>query len=392
MSTRLTTNETLPRWKMVLKWCLRLIVLILVVVGIGRAAQRARQDLASHEQQLEVELAALERQYAELDMRAGSGDERVALDRRRAELQRQRIVWTAVSWQGLVIAGLVYVVAGVPCWLFWHQTLHALGQFPTLTESLRAYFIGHLGKYVPGKALVVVLRTGLVRSSRVTAGVAVVSVFVETLTMMAVGAAVSAVLLALAWQRAEGRAWLPWAVGLMVAAALPTVPPFFRRIVERLQPGPSRSAMHERLRGLTMRLMAAGWLWMAVSWVGMGLSLWLTVAALPGDTRSLAQRLPDLPMMIACTALAVVLGFASLIPGGFGVRELVVTSVLAPLPFMGTARALGAAVLLRLVWLVAEVLLSIILYMAIRGPDLAESTAGSGGQALAAPPTLPGAS
>ena len=29
-----------------------------------------------------------------------------------------------------------------------------------LAETLRAYYIGHLGKYVPGKAMVVILRTG----------------------------------------------------------------------------------------------------------------------------------------------------------------------------------------------------------------------------------------
>ncbi len=63
-------------------------------------------------------------------------------------------------------------------------------------NTLRAYYIGHLGKYVPGKAMVVILRTVMVRGHRVDAAVAAVSVFFETLTMMAVGAFMAAGILA----------------------------------------------------------------------------------------------------------------------------------------------------------------------------------------------------
>ena len=43
------------------------------------------------------------------------------------------------------------------------RTLRVLGQSVSLPLALRAYYIGQLGKYVPGKALVVILRAGLVR-------------------------------------------------------------------------------------------------------------------------------------------------------------------------------------------------------------------------------------
>ena len=55
----------------------------------------------------------------------------------------------------------------LPMWWFWYRTLQAFGQAPEGLSSLRAFFIGHLGKYVPGKAMVVVLRTALVRGARV---------------------------------------------------------------------------------------------------------------------------------------------------------------------------------------------------------------------------------
>ena len=71
-------------------------------------------------------------------------------------------------WQPgwLVAAGLIYLAGLLPFALFWFRVLRVLGQRPTLRETLRAYYIGHLGKYVPGKAMVVVMRTALIRSDR----------------------------------------------------------------------------------------------------------------------------------------------------------------------------------------------------------------------------------
>jgi uncharacterized membrane protein YbhN (UPF0104 family) len=63
----------------------------------------------------------------------------------------------------------------------------------------------------------------------------------------------------------------------------------------------------------------------------------------------------------------VVLGFLSFIPGGFGVREMVLLPLLAPA--FGEAGALVAAILLRLEWLVSELLVSSILYWGVRGVD-----------------------
>ena len=83
---------------------------------------------------------------------------------------------------------MLYLVGLLPEGLFWQRALRAMGQEAPLGRTLRAYYIGHLGKYVPGKAMVVVLRTGLICGPGVDAGIAAASVFLETLTMMAVGA------------------------------------------------------------------------------------------------------------------------------------------------------------------------------------------------------------
>jgi len=55
-----------------------------------------------------------------------------------------------------------------------------------------------------------------------------------------------------------------------------------------------------------------------------------------------------------------VAGFLSLIPGGAVVRELILAELMVP--EFGSAVALLSAVVLRLVWLLAELLISAILY------------------------------
>jgi glycosyltransferase 2 family protein len=151
------TAETSSRKPNLLRWAkllFRLTVLALVTVGIWHTVGKAIDDLQT----------------------------------RGFDISEVRPGW-------LVAAGLLYLLGLLPCWWFWHRTLQAMGQRPRRLETLRAFYIGHLGKYVPGKALVVVLRTDLVRSERVNTTVAATSVFVETLTMMGVGAFVAAALL-----------------------------------------------------------------------------------------------------------------------------------------------------------------------------------------------------
>ena len=45
--------------------------------------------------------------------------------------------------------------------MFWYRLLRQLGQRPTALAAVRAYYIGHLGKYLPGKACALLLRATL---------------------------------------------------------------------------------------------------------------------------------------------------------------------------------------------------------------------------------------
>src|ERR1043166_7509793 len=72
-------------------------------------------------------------------------------------------VWSPAQlrWPWLLVAAAAYSLGQLPCGLFWHRILAGLGHPPPLGAVLRAFYVGHLGKYVPGKAMVVVMRSGM---------------------------------------------------------------------------------------------------------------------------------------------------------------------------------------------------------------------------------------
>lgn len=272
--------------------------------------------------------------------------------------------WSSVRSGWLVAAGLAYLLAMAPSWVFWHRALHAMGQRPRWLESLRAFYIGHLGKYFPGKALVIVLRTGLIRGARVDTTVAAISVFTETLTMMAVGGFVAAAIIAIQFH--DRVDMLALALGLMCCSGLPTLPPVFRRLVRLVGARRFNPEIDRSLAGLDYRLMTFGWGLVGPSWFLMGLSLWMTLRAFPAMTAN-EVTLAAWPLLTACVALAVVAGFASLLPGGIGVRDWVVMELLAPT--FGPRAAVVTAVALRLLWLLAELLLAAVLYAIRTEPE-----------------------
>jgi uncharacterized membrane protein YbhN (UPF0104 family) len=281
-----------------------------------------------------------------------------AVDSSLRQFDEQRFDWRAVRPGWLVVSGLIYLAGSVPGWWFWHRVMEAMGQQPNWWRSLRAFYIGHLGKYVPGKAMVVVLRAGMVRSAQVDGGVAAAAVFVETLTTIAVGAVLSSVLIA--WRFHHDLRLLGLALLLTFAAGVPAWPSVFRRVVLFLKVHRASPKIEPALNALNLRLMGTGWLVLVPSWLIMGASLWAALAALPNRPESLGDPFVSLPLYTASVALALVAGFVSMIPGGVGVREFVVITLLAPT--LGEPTAVISAVLLRFVWLIAELLVSAALY------------------------------
>lgn len=240
-----------------------------------------------------------------------------------AEIRRYH--WTLrPSW--LAFSGAVYLLAFFPAAVFWFLSLRWFGQTVPFDRAVEAFYFSQLGKYIPGKAMVVVIRSGMVASKKVKGTVAAVCVFYETLTMMMTGAFLAALIVLFHF----GEHWnLSLAVfGAMLISGLPLMPPILLRILKILRIGRNDPALSDRLRRLTWRAQAVGAGLMTLLWILFGVSLW---AAIHGIGVATGEFFSTMPRFVSATALAIVLGFAVPIsPGGLGVREAVLTVLLIP--------------------------------------------------------------
>lgn len=277
-----------------------------------------------------------------------------------------RDAWTELSTQQLTVdyrlavasAAMLFIGQAPMAW-YWRRTMLALDQPAPPNACAAAYYFSQIGKYAPGKGMVVLLRTQYMLRHGGRGRTIAATVFVETLTLMAVGAVISAVLVTTAVpETIRGRGWLVGlSIGFAAACLLPTTPPIARRLIARIAP-PHDHTPGEPLRGLNPRLAFEGWVASIAAWYGMGASVWLaawSVGAAGPDGWRLA------PAWVLAAALPVVAGFVSLLPAGVLVREGL-TLVLLSQP-LGEAPALATAVAVRLIWVVSECVVSAIVYL-----------------------------
>jgi hypothetical protein len=275
----------------------------------------------------------------------------------RDQLLEQNVSFWQVDYRWLTLAGVFYLAGMLPCGLFWQRVMTALQQQVPRWEAVGAFFVSQLGKYVPGKVMVLVLRCGLVNRYQVNRTLTVAAIFVETLTMMSVGAVVGAVMLAFS----VGNDWriLLFAIVVSAGVGAPTLPPVFLRVVKWTKLHRLHPEIDASLSGLNWHILWPGWLAIAVGWIAMGLSLWAVLMALPN--LNLSIRLPgDLPILIACVAVSTVAGFISGLPGGFGAREWVVIQLVQPQ--FGAPAAVLSAIIHRVVMMAAETIVAGIVF------------------------------
>ena len=277
------------------------------------------------------------------------------------DLRSQDFSLRDIQFGWVMLAGTVYLVGLLPAGLFWHRVLLAVGEHPRCFDTLRAYYIGHLGKYVPGKAMVVILRAGLIDSDRVDRTTAGVTVFLETLTQMTVGAAVAFAVIGLRYR--EHVNLVVMALVLMVGAGLPTIPRIFRRLVYWSRVARFSSEINRRLEGIRFPLVLMGWASNFLGWLLLGFSLWAVLRCLPLNPAKLELSVEVHLLLSAAVALAVVGGFLSLIPGGLGVREVVLIPLLAQELQLNVGMAVAASIILRLIWILSELTAAGILYV-----------------------------
>jgi hypothetical protein len=267
----------------------------------------------------------------------------------------------------LALSGGLYLAALSCSACYWYRLLGVFAKRPLFLKAYRAYFLGQLGKYVPGKAWALLLRGGLVCGPELPMGVAIITAFYEVLTTMSAGALIAAVVFIFDPPHVTGLYWHPVFTGLLLLGlcGLPLMPAVFNFLTKRLA---SRFAHIEALRLPRIKILtlAEGLAITACGWCLLGLSLWaLLMATLPAP--------PGLTLrMWACycasMGLAYVAGFlAFMLPSGVGVREYFLRQLLA---FVGPDNWIAASVLLlRLVWTTSELVLAGVVFFLPRNRD-----------------------
>jgi uncharacterized membrane protein YbhN (UPF0104 family) len=283
-----------------------------------------------------------------------------------------------VSLGWMVAAVLPYILGLSACGAFFARLLRESPTPIGWVPGVRAYLISHLGKYVPGKALVLVMRAGLSLPFGARPATSAFATLYETLTMMASGGLLAAALFAIPpmpWVGLPGTSLrVPLSlVGL--AAGLGFLVLVEVRVFTRLAMAaslPFSNVGPDALPRLRLALLGEGLGWTALGWVLMGVSQILVIRAIvPGGV-----AVEHWPAVIASVSLATVVGFAvPIAPGGLGVREWALWTGLGSA--LDHDHAVVAALALRLVWVVGELFAAAVVLpmVARRASDVPELSA-----------------
>lgn len=284
------------------------------------------------------------------------------------ELAATPFDWRQFGWHYLPLAGLLYALALGCASRMWHRVLLSMGVAIPYLRAARAFAASQLAKYVPGKAMVLVVRCGLVcgaedQSATTTTasarlGPVIASTFVETLMWVLVGAQVGCIGLLF---RPGISTELFWgSIGIMLLFGVLTLPPVFSQAINLAAKLKRAKNWDEAKFHLDWPTYFRAWSWSLLGWLLYGGAMFFVLQAV--STESLDGTMYGLALTTIC--LATVGGFISMLPGGLGVRELVMLPLLAG--SFSTSVALISAILMRLVCVAVELLLAAISHLASR--------------------------
>lgn len=257
--------------------------------------------------------------------------------------------WTEVSdavasmnpvW--LVLAFLAVIVALVLSMLSWIVVWPAFGIRLPVLRGGRVFFVSQLGKYLPGSVWPIAAQAQMAGEVGLAKSSSIVLSLISMLVSIATGLGLGAVLVPfIDVHLLEDYWWLPIVGVAFLVCLTPPVMRFGVRLALRILRRPDAQFTYGwRVAGQSSGLQAANWLFA-------GVQLWLVLIGLGVDpARSFVPS-------IAAMALAFALGVLLIpFPAGIGVREFVLTAVLASVT--GAGVAVTAAILSRLLYAIAD--------------------------------------
>lgn len=292
----------------------------------------------------------------------------------------QQIVW---AWEELktrpltlrfnwIVLSAFFLIAGETLlsstlYLILRDRTAAMGDPFRLSfwQVARIFWISLVGKYVPGKAVVLIIRYGLMRSIGATLWLVMLCSVYETFANVGIASWVALGLLNLPGQpmTADLSRQLPlmistaavFAVGF-TSIVLPPVFSIVPKLVSRLAP-----AMVGK-ETAPVQWSTLGWAAIngVIGWPIVGASVWAALQAVSENDVSPSA----IPIAAAAFLLSFVAGFASMVPGQLGVREVVLHTALFAL--VGDRLvAVSATILHRLISVVTELVMAGVLSLTL---------------------------
>ncbi|MCL6538876.1 MAG: flippase-like domain-containing protein [Acidothermus sp.] len=245
-------------------------------------------------------------------------------------------VWSILVGTILGFANIGFVM------LSWRTLLRDLGSPLGLRDAARIFYLGQLGKYVPGSVWTVVAQVELGRDHGVPPRRSVAASAVSLGIALIAGLLMAALTLPYASTQALEQYW--WAMLALPLAGVALFPRNVDRLtrwllrVLRREPPDHAFTWHGVLRSL---------LWQLAGSLSIGLQVWVLTV---GAGANVAQAAP---VAIGGSALAWCAGFLAVpVPAGAGVREAVYIAVLAPV--LPAAPALAVALVSRAIATVGD--------------------------------------
>jgi uncharacterized membrane protein YbhN (UPF0104 family) len=248
----------------------------------------------------------------------------------------------SLSVAGVALAAMAVFSGIYTTFLCWRAVLTDLGSPLPLGGGLRVFFLGQLGKYLPGSLWPLLAQMELGRDYKVPRRSSGAAVAIFLLLILGTGLLVAAIALPLLGGDALHRYW--WVLLVLPVAAVLLYPSVLNRLLAlvlrlaRREPMPTPLSLPGVLRAVS---------WGLVSWLLYGIHIWVLARMLG------VAGVGILPRSIGAFAAAWCVGFLVVIaPAGGGAREAALIVLLGT--GVGAARATVIAVVSRLLFTIGD--------------------------------------
>jgi uncharacterized membrane protein YbhN (UPF0104 family) len=229
------------------------------------------------------------------------------------------VSYDRLSWYSLVIATLLGFGNIFAAMMAWRSLLADLDSPLRLPVAMRIFFLGQLGKYLPGSVWTVVAQADLGRDHKIPPRRTVAASILGMAISLAAGLVIAVLTLPFSAPGEVAQySWVLLVLPLLVVGLLPKnvdrLTHFLFKVLRRQPPD------HE----FTMRGVLTALVWQTIGWLSVGFEVFVLCWALHAPIgRSLLLALGG-------TALAWSAGFLAIpLPSGAGLREVITIAILS---------------------------------------------------------------